>query len=1290
MRRLRRAILALLMLLPLSVAYPQDSGISLDIIGISSTDLSRVAIHASILDSSGRLVSGLGARNFSVGGDLAGMAEVTGVENVTDDDLDFASVLVIDTSSSMADRPLSLAQAAARSYLEALGDDDPVALVSFNNDARLLVDYSTDRQRLNRAIDTLAYGGKTALYDATLLGIETAIKAPLPRKAVIILSDGGEYGNVSEQSRDASIRAATINGVPVYSIGLGWHIDRRFLEAISQESNAAFYDTPTPEELGDIFRMLAFLFRSQYIVSLSVDVEADGARYDFTLDVTTDDGRRASGSARLRAPIPIPLLFLPDDVFSEALRDDTQITVEIRADQDIESIEYAVDGEVVSTEESYTIEPEAQQPGEYQLDITVEDVEGDVGRLSADFEIAALPPRLTDDFEAADEEEIVEAELISVEAGGQTEITQVEFIVDGEVLMVDSEAPYEFDLDPFMLPPTAHILEIRATNAGGQTTTVEKDFEVERIPPRLEIEGLAEGAVISEEISASITALGQSPIVSLSLEPDIGAVVIGDRLDFVLDAVDLPPGPNAIAVRAVDEAGAETVRTLEFEVAPLPPTVALSGVAVEAVISGPQSVSVDAGGQTEIARIEVAYNGGPAEPVEDERFTIPADALGDGEHEALVTVTNEGGETATVALPFTVQLPPTPTFTPLPTNTATPTETPSLTPSPTQTSTQRPTLTPDPAMTATAQAAQAQTATAAAPSPTETAPPTDAPTDTPVPTALPTSTPIPTSTPLPTDTATSTPQPTNTATSTPLPTNTATSTPLPTNTATSTPLPTDTATNTPQPTDTSTSTPLPTDTATSTPLPTDTATSTPQPTDTSTSTPLPTDTATSTPLPTDTPTDTPVPTDTPTDTPVPTDTPTDTPVPTDTPTDTPVPTDTPTDTPVPTDTPTDTPVPTDTPTDTPVPTDTPTDTPVPTDTPTDTPVPTDTPTDTPVPTDTPTDTPVPTDTPTDTPVPTDTPTDTSVPTDTPTDTPVPTDTPTDTPVPTDTPTDTPVPTDTPTDTPVPTDTPTDTPVPTDTPTDTPVPTDTPTDTPVPTDTPTDTPVPTDTPTDTPVPTDTPTDTPVPTDTPTDTPVPTDTPTDTPVPTDTPTDTPVPTDTPTDTPVPTDTPTDTPVPTDTPTDTPVPTDTPTDTPVPTDTPTDTPVPTDTPTDTPVPTDTPSPAPTADAGATAEAQASLTAETEGTESAATEQAEATAEATQRPTEQPTQQAPAATDAPTQTAVDEPTAQPTLTPVTITEVDDPSADEPETRDTALAIGAVVIGLLLLLILFLLSRRR
>ena len=301
------AIAVMIVLLPLGLVYTQDrAGISLNVIGIDSTDLAQVSINASILDVSGQLVSGLDVNNFSVGGELSGLASVTQVENVTDDDLAFASVLLIDTSSSMADRPLRQAKRAAAQYVNALRPNDPVAIVTFSSQVSLVADYTTDRDLLLRAIDSLAYGGQTALYDATFLGIEIANRAPLPRRAVVILSDGGEYGNVSERNRDESIKAATVNGVPVYTVGLGWSIDRRFLEVVSAETNAEFYDSPKPEQLLTIFQNLAYLFRTQYIITMNADVPADGTRYDFSLEVIAPDGRQTSGMAILRAPIPIP------------------------------------------------------------------------------------------------------------------------------------------------------------------------------------------------------------------------------------------------------------------------------------------------------------------------------------------------------------------------------------------------------------------------------------------------------------------------------------------------------------------------------------------------------------------------------------------------------------------------------------------------------------------------------------------------------------------------------------------------------------------------------------------------------------------------------------------------------------------------------------------------------------------------------------------------------------------------------------------------------------------------
>ena len=544
-RRFRSiAAAALVLLVSLGLTLAQDeAGMTVDIIGVDATDLSAAAINVSILDSSGQLVSGLEADNFEIGGDLAGIASISRVENVTDDNLAFASVLVIDTSSSMNGLPMEQTRQAARSYISALGPDDSVALTIFDSTFQVLVDYTTDKTELLRVVDQLYAGGKTALYDANRKGIELAAEAPLPRKAVIILSDGGEYGNVSRYTREESIRAATIHGVPVYTVGLGWHIDERFLEAVASESNAVFYNLPRPEELLTIYSNLAYLFRTQYIITIDAPLPADGARYSFTLNVTVD-GQTASASAVLRAPIPVPLLSLPADLFTAALTDTTEVTVDIQADQDIASIEYAVNGETVSTGESYTIEPAGTAPDNYTLDIAVSDVDGDIGALQADFEVAALPPVLSTDFALDDEPALTDAEPVSVSAGGQTEITGVEWIVDGSVIQTDSEAPYDFSLDPLALSPGEHTLTIRASNAGGQTASIDQTFAVEALPPILSTDFAPDdGFALTEAESVSVSVGGQTEIASVEWIID-GSVVQTDSeppYDFTIDPFALSP-----------------------------------------------------------------------------------------------------------------------------------------------------------------------------------------------------------------------------------------------------------------------------------------------------------------------------------------------------------------------------------------------------------------------------------------------------------------------------------------------------------------------------------------------------------------------------------------------------------------------------------------------------------------------------------------------------------------------------------------------------------------------------
>ncbi|MBC7871944.1 MAG: VWA domain-containing protein, partial [Chitinophagaceae bacterium] len=316
MKKLLLILILVLFALPTAFVLTQDATptpvFPLTITGVDATNLPEARITANVFDLFGQPLQGLDVGNFILTGELAEVAQIVRVENITDDNLPFATVLVIDVSSSMSGLPFQQAQEAARVFINSLRENDLVAIVTFSNQAQLVQDYTTDKALLLATIDTLAFGGQTALYDAALTALDVAENAPVTRRAIILLSDGAESngrgGIISGNSREAAPQAALVRGVPFYTIGLGFGTDRTYLEALSTTTNALFSESPMPDQLPEIYGNLAALLRSQYVITLNVDVPLDGTEYDFTLKATTANGDSPEASSVLRAPIPVPIV----------------------------------------------------------------------------------------------------------------------------------------------------------------------------------------------------------------------------------------------------------------------------------------------------------------------------------------------------------------------------------------------------------------------------------------------------------------------------------------------------------------------------------------------------------------------------------------------------------------------------------------------------------------------------------------------------------------------------------------------------------------------------------------------------------------------------------------------------------------------------------------------------------------------------------------------------------------------------------------------------------------------
>ena len=197
MKKLFLTLALLIFTLPIALSALQETpNLNIEITGVNATQLPTVTVTANVSDILGQPMRGLTADNFTIVGELEGIAEIVSVESISDDNLPFATVLVIDTSDSMSGAPIARARDAARTFINSIGENDPVAILAFSNTIRLVQDYTSDKTALLNALDALRIGGATPLYQGAYEGIEQAADSPVPRRAMILLSDGAEYGGL--------------------------------------------------------------------------------------------------------------------------------------------------------------------------------------------------------------------------------------------------------------------------------------------------------------------------------------------------------------------------------------------------------------------------------------------------------------------------------------------------------------------------------------------------------------------------------------------------------------------------------------------------------------------------------------------------------------------------------------------------------------------------------------------------------------------------------------------------------------------------------------------------------------------------------------------------------------------------------------------------------------------------------------------------------------------------------------------------------------------------------------
>jgi VWFA-related protein len=148
----------------------------------AATNLVKVPI--SVFDGRGLLVGDLRKEDFRLWEDK----ERQDIRSVGVDAGAMSVVLVLDTSPSSKSEWKKI-KSAAEDFAKKLGREDQISLITFDDEVNLVLDWTGDRKKVDKALDKIRPGYRTALYDAMYLAASEQLRGVEGQRAIILLTD---------------------------------------------------------------------------------------------------------------------------------------------------------------------------------------------------------------------------------------------------------------------------------------------------------------------------------------------------------------------------------------------------------------------------------------------------------------------------------------------------------------------------------------------------------------------------------------------------------------------------------------------------------------------------------------------------------------------------------------------------------------------------------------------------------------------------------------------------------------------------------------------------------------------------------------------------------------------------------------------------------------------------------------------------------------------------------------------------------------------------------------------
>jgi Ca-activated chloride channel family protein len=235
-------------------------------------DVNLVLVPLIVTDPMDRLVTGLEKQNFFVYENN----KLQTIKTFSQEDAPVSIGIIFDLSGSMANKVIR-ARDSILQFMHTANPQDEFFVIGFNDRPELIEDFTSNPQDIEARLAMIHAEHRTALLDAIYFGLNKMKQAKYERRALLIVSDGGDNrSRYTENEVRATVRESDVQ---IYSIGIfdpyaattEERLGPMLLNDISNETGGRLFRVDDISEMGDIAEKISAELRNEYVLGYNPD-----------------------------------------------------------------------------------------------------------------------------------------------------------------------------------------------------------------------------------------------------------------------------------------------------------------------------------------------------------------------------------------------------------------------------------------------------------------------------------------------------------------------------------------------------------------------------------------------------------------------------------------------------------------------------------------------------------------------------------------------------------------------------------------------------------------------------------------------------------------------------------------------------------------------------------------------------------------------------------------------------------------------------------------------------------